>query len=204
MALKYDPERHSRHSTRLPGYDYAQPGAYFVTVCTQHRECLFGEIVKGKIALNEAGKMVKTVWDELPRHYPGADVDGFVVMPNHIHGIIVLITVGAGPCACPSDRHACQNDGRPRGAAPTMSLMDVVHRFKSLTTARYRHYVVEKNWQPFPGRLWQRNYYEHIVRDENELNYIRQYILDNPMRWEMDRENPQRRPEDESEEWFDS
>jgi REP element-mobilizing transposase RayT len=153
--------------------------------------------MSGKMALNEAGKMVKTVWEELPRHYPDADVDGFVVMPNHLHGIIVLATVGAGPCACPDNE-------RPWEAAPAMSFVDFVHRFKSLTTARYRHGVAEQNWQPFPGRLWQRNYYERIIRDEAELNCIRQYIIDNPMQWEMDRENPQRRPWDESEEWFDS
>lgn len=197
MALKYDPDQPFRHSIRLPGYDYAQPGAYFVTVCTKDRECLFGEVLNGKMVLNEAGRMVEGVWGELPRNYTGIDVAGFVVMPNHIHGIIVLATGGAGPRACP-------DGGRQQGAAPTMSLMDVVHRFKSLTTTRYRHGVAEWNWLPFPGRLWLRNYYERIIRNEAELNCVRQYIIDNPMQWEMDRENPQRRPWDESEEWFDS
>ena len=197
MALKYDPERHSRHSIRLAGYDYAHPGAYFVTICTKNRECLFGEIVEGIMRVNDAGQMIQSLWDELPQHYPGVDIDAFVVMPNHVHGIIALTPVEAGPCTCP-------DNGRPRGAAPTMSLMDVVHRLKSLTTARYRHGVAEQDWRPFPGKLWQRNYYEHIIRDENELACIRQYIIDNPMRWEMDRENPHRQSEDESEEWLDS
>jgi REP element-mobilizing transposase RayT len=195
MAPKYDQDRNSRRSIRLPGYDYAQLGTYFVTMCTQGRERLFGEVVNGNMALNDAGKMVQSVWEELPRYYLGIEVADFVVMPNHIHGIIVLTTVGAGPYACPGD-------GWPQVAAPTMSLIDVVHRFKSLTTSRYRHYVVEKNWQPFPGRLWQRNYYEHIVRDENELNCIRKYIIDNPMQWEMDHENPQRQGSDKPEGWL--
>ena len=190
MPAKYDPAQHARRSIRLQGFDYAQTGTYFVTVCTQNRECLFGEVVNGVMMLNDAGEMVRSVWDELSRHYPGINVDGFVVMPNHIHGIVVLNTVGAGPRACPDDGRACHDDGQPQGVAPTMSLPDVVHRFKSLTTTRYRHGIDRQGWRPFPGRLWQRNYYEHIIRDEAELNRIRRYIIDNPVQWETDRENP--------------
>ncbi len=190
MAGKYAPDKHSRHSIRLPGFDYARPGAYFVTVCTQGRECLFGEVVNGVTVPNAVGKMVQSVWNELPRHYPGVNIDAFVVMPNHLHGIIMLTTVGAGPRACPDKGRACPDKGQPQGVAPTMSLINVVHRFKSLTTARYRHGVVQWDWRPFFGRLWQRNYYEHIIRNAEELNCIRQYIADNPMQWAMDRENP--------------
>jgi REP element-mobilizing transposase RayT len=184
-----DPTRHHRRSIRLPAYDYAQPGTYFVTICTQNRECVFGEIVQGQMVLNARGQMVESFWRQLPQHYPRVEVGAFVVMPNHVHGIIVL--VGAGPCACP------EHPGRPRvdsgqsqGIAPTMSLPDVVHRFKSLTTAKYRRGVLVDGWQPFLGRLWQRNYYEHIIRDEEELNRVRQYIADNPARWQQDPENP--------------
>ena len=182
--MNYDPARHHRRSIRLPAYDYAQRGAYFVTVCTQNRECAFGEVVDGEMVLNEPGRMVETAWRELPQHYPGDEVDTLVVMPNHVHGIIML--VGAGPRACPD------NPGRSRGVAPTgtMSLPDVVHRFKSLTTARYRHGVLQDRWLPFPGRLWQRNYYEHVIRNEEELDRVRQYIVDNPLQWAEDRENP--------------
>jgi putative transposase len=130
--MPYDPDRHARRSIRMRAYDYAQPGAYFVTVCTQNRECLFGEVMHGEMRLNDPGKMVRSAWDELPRHYPGVNVDGFVVMPNHIHGIVVLKTVGAGLRACPDIWGACPDDGQTRGVAPTMSLPDVVHRFKSL------------------------------------------------------------------------
>ena len=176
---KYDPTRHHRRSIRLPAYDYAQPGAYFVTICSQNRECLFGDMMNGEMILNQRGEVVERTWRELAECYPGVEVDAFVIMPNHVHGIIVL--VGAGPRACP---------GRPQGVAPTMSLPDVVHRFKSLTTTRYRTGVLQDGWQPFPGRLWQRNYYEHVIRDEEELNRIRQYIIDNPGRWQDDVENP--------------
>jgi putative transposase len=184
--MTYDRTSHHRRSIRLPAYDYTQAGAYFVTICTQNRECVFGEVIQGQMVLNARGQMVESVWRQLPQHYPRVEVDTFVVMANHVHGIIVLVgagLVGAGPRACP-------DSGRPQGVAPTMSLPDVIHRFKSLTTARYRRGVLQDGWQPFPGRLWQRNYYEHIVRNEEELDRVRQYIIDNPSRWEDDVENP--------------
>lgn len=195
-ANKYNPDIHHRHSLRLKNYDYSKPGAYFVTVCAQNRTCMFGAIENGNLALNDAGRMAQRVWQELPAHYHGVEIDQFIVMPNHFHGIIVL--VGAGPCACPDvDPFATdinKNDlkGQPQGVAPTISLSDIVHRFKSLTTARYRNGVKEYNWRIFPGRLWQRNYYEHIIRSEDSLNRIRGYIRCNPARWDEDIENPAR------------
>ena len=170
-----------RRSIRLKGYDYSREGAYFVTICAQNRKCLFGEIVNGKMVLNDAGRMVESVWNEIPKYYPGIDIDVCQIMPNHIHGIVVI--VGAGPCACP-------DTGQAQGVAPTMSLSDVVHRFKTMTTKRYIDRVKQNGWPTFPGKLWQRNYYEHIIRDENELNRIREYIINNPAQWEFDRENP--------------
>lgn len=189
-GMNYDPDKHHRRSIRMRGYDYAQEGVYFVTVCAQDRQCLFGEIVDGEIRLNDAGRMVQAVWKELSIHYPGVEGDEFVVMPNHVHGLIVL--VGAGPRACPDvgPRRACPEKGQPQGVAPTLSLPDVLHRFKTLTTKRYADSVEQLGWIPFHHRLWQRNYYEHVVRDEESLDRIRQYILDNPARWEFDRENP--------------
>ncbi|MBI2487874.1 MAG: transposase [Deltaproteobacteria bacterium] len=181
--MTYDPEKHHRRSIRLKEYDYSQAGAYFVTVCTQNRECLFGGIVDGQMRLTDAGQMVQTTWDELPKHYTGIDIDEFVVMPNHVHGIILIQDVGAGPGACP-------NKGQPQGVTSTLSLPDVVHRFKSITTTRYRHGVAQKCWSPFPGRLWQRNYYEHIIRNEDDLLDIREYITNNPSRWSEDENNP--------------
>jgi len=176
-----------RRSVRLKDYDYAQAGAYFVTIVVQGRKCLFGEIVDTEMRLNDAGRIIQTAWDDLPNHYAGVECDAFVIMPNHIHVIIVL--VGAGPRARP------ERNGQPRGVAPTkrpsgLSLPDVVHRFKTQTTRRYMDGVNQFGWRPFDGRLWQRNYYEHIIRSEESLTRIRQYILDNPERWEFDRENP--------------
>jgi putative transposase len=178
--MTHDPTHH-RRSIRLPSYDYTRAGAYFVTICTQDRECVFGEVVQGQMMANTAGQMIESVWRQLPQHCPCVEADAFVVMPNHVHGIIIL--VGAGPRACP-------DSGQPRGVAPTISLPDVVHRFKSLTTARYRRGVHNNGWPPFPGRLWQRNYYEHVIRNEEDLSRVRQYIAENPAQWDQDPENP--------------
>ncbi len=191
LLVRYDPEKHQRRSIRLREYDYRQAGAYFVTICTRNRECFFGEIVNGEMQLNDTGRIVKSVWAELPG-YEGVSVDEFVVMPNHVHGIIVLGVVGATPCGCPSprqarsaSRQAWSASGQAQGPAPTMSLSlpDVVHRFKSLSTARYRQ-------RGFGGALWQRNYYEHVIRGGGELFRIRRYIEGNPKMWDIDRENP--------------
>jgi len=139
----------------------------------------FGAFVDGKMMLNKNGEIVESVWNDLPNHYAHVELDYHIIMPNHIHGIIII--VGAGPCACP-------DVGQPQGVAPTgLSLPDVVHRFKTITTKQYIEGVKQHGWSRFDGKLWQRNYYEHIVRNENELNQIRQYIADNPARWETDR-----------------
>ena len=190
--MTYDPEKHHRRSIRLREYDYAQAGAYFVTICTQNRECMFGDVIEGRMVLSGSGEMIESVWHGLPEHYPGVIVNAFVVMPNHIHAVVIL--VGAGASACPDGSEEPQGvadrPGQPQGVAPTLSLPDVVHRLKSLTTARYRREIRESGWQPFAGRLWQRNYYEHVIRDEDDLNRIRQYIAENPLRWDHDPENP--------------
>lgn len=209
--MKYDPARLHRRSIRLRGYDYSQPGAYFITIVARDRACLFGEVVDGKMWLNDAGRMIGQTWEEIPSSYPGVETYAFVIMPNHIHGVIIL--VGAGPRACPytytnpqtnspTKPHTCpesptkpqgigqpQGTGQPQGVAPTMSLPDVVHRFKTLTTKRYIDGVKSRGWLPFPGRLWQRNYYEHVIRNDESLERIRQYITENPLQWVMDREN---------------
>lgn len=173
---------YKRKSIRLKEYDYKQPGSYFVTICVQNHQCLFGNIIVGagpcarpEMVLNDIGKMVQFIWEQMPKYYPGTDIDSFIVMPNHIHGIVTLKT----------------GTGQPRGVAPTtvLSLPQIVHRFKSLTTARYRHGVKQNQWLPFTNRLWQRNYYERVIRNENELSEIRKYIQENPLKWELDPEN---------------
>jgi len=212
--MKFHPEIHHRRSIRLQGYDYAQAGAYFVTVCSQNRECLFGKIENDEMRLNPAGTMIESVWNEIPANYPGIDIAEFIVMPNHIHGIIVI--VGATPCGCPT--HATQHPvgatprgcpthttphpvgATPRGCPPhgcpettRLSLPDVVHRFKTMTTKRYADGVKQCGWPPFPERLWQRNYWEHVIRNESDLARIREYIQNNPTQWALDRLNPQHR-----------
>jgi len=152
-SITYNPAKHHRKSIRLKGHDYTQAGAYFVTICTQNRECLFGDAASGEMIDNSAGKMILRAWQDLPVKYLPVVIDEFIVMPNHIHGIIVL-PVGAGPCACPvpyTDRHPdgdqlnwgqLNKDGQPRGVAPTttqLALTDIMHRFKSFTTSQYRN-----------------------------------------------------------------
>jgi len=195
--MKYDPNIHRRRSIRLKGYDYSQAGWYFITICTHNRLCLFGGVQNGEMVLNDAGMMVQTVWNEIPPHYPEIATDEFIIMPNHVHGIII---VGAGPRACPdmvnceTGPRACPNQanhetgtGQPRGVAPTLSLPDIIHRFKTMTTKRYTDGVQQHGWMPFPGKLWQRNYYEHIIRDEKSHNRISEYIQTNPLRWRDDK-----------------
>ncbi len=172
MVNPFDGEIHDRRSIRLKGYDYFQAGAYFVTICTHGRIPLLGQISGEEVSLTPAGLMISTTWHEIPAHYRGVDVDAFVVMPNHVHGIIVI-----------------QDLGRPQGVATTaLSLGDVVHRFKTMTTRRYSEGVHRSGWSRFDERLWQRNYFERVVRDDGELNMIRQYILSNPAKWEEDQE----------------
>jgi putative transposase len=157
---------------RLQGYDYAQAGAYFTTICTLDRVCFFGAVSDGAMRLSAAGELAATVWGELPLRFPDIDLDTFVIMPNHIHGIIVL-----------ADRAIV-------ATPPTIG--KVVGTFKSLFTLEYIRGVKSSRWPAFDGRVWQRNYYEHVIRDEVDLNRVRRYIDENPLRWELDDENPQR------------
>ena len=164
----YDPNIHHRRSLRLPHFNYANAGAYFVTVCIQDRMPLLGNFTAGEMQNNEAGNMVQKAWEELPEHYPGVSVDALVVMPNHVHGILILTDDNASTTA--------------------LSLSDVIQRWKSWSTTLYRRGVNEQSWPPFPARLWQRNYYERVVRDDEELQRFRNYIFENATRWYDDEE----------------
>lgn len=183
---KWNPHIHNRRSIRLAGYDYSLSGAYFVTVCTQHGNCLFGEIVGSQMALNTAGRMVQTVWEDLPLRFPFVQLDQFIVMPNHFHAVIVF-PAGEGQQPSGLAPNTDYQD-RPQGTLPN-TLGRIIQAFKSLTTCEYVKGVRQYGWSPFPQRLWQRNYYEHIVKSEHELEGIRRYIIDNPMKWESDRED---------------
>ncbi len=182
----------------MKGYDYAQAGAYFVTVVTQDRLCLFGKVAGAEMRLSEAGRMAHTVWESLPGRFTGLALDVFIVMPNHIHGIIVLPPPVGAPLVGARPPIGEQRPRRPPPRATTRvaptpegyALSDVVSAYKSLTTADYTRRVTADEWPPFPGRLWQRNYYEHIVHDGDDLDRIRTYIQENPLQWELDTENP--------------
>ena len=163
--------KHRRRSLRLDGYDYAQAGAYFVTICTEGRACLFADVAQGTMRLNAAGRLAVTLWNALTPRFLGIELDAFVVMPNHVHGVIVLpdraATVGAPLVSAHSNRAATR-------AAPTVG--DVVGAFKSLFTVEYIQGVKECRWPAFDRRVWQRNYYEHIIRDEAELARVRRQL----------------------------
>ncbi len=183
----YDPNKQHRRSIRLKGFDYTQVGAYFVTICTQHRECPFGEVVDGEMQVNVYGRIVQACWDAITMHFPFVAMDAFMVMPNHIHGIIVLNDRPVGA------RHAVPLRNIERYGNPIPgSIPTIIRSFKSVTTKRINE------MRSTPGApVWQRNYYEHIVRDEETFNLIRQYVADNPLNWTLDRENPLRNQTDD-------
>jgi len=180
MKSKYDPQKHHRRSIRLKGYDYSSNGAYYVTIVAQGREHFFGKIVNKEMILNDAGQMVIKWWGELPNKFPHVELSAMMVMPNHFHGIVFI--VGA-------DLRV-----RPDNAVPERPpLSQIIQWFKTMTTNEYIRGVKQFGWKSFKGKLWQRDYYEHIIRDEKDLQQKTDYILDNPSRWDEDRENPFKR-----------
>jgi REP element-mobilizing transposase RayT len=203
-VTRYDPDRHHRRSIRLKGYDYTLNGAYFITVVVQDRLCLFGEVVEGAMQLNDAGRMIASEWFALPLRFPTVQLDAFVVMPNHTHGVILIDSVGAplvgaqlkdpphvgAPLVGARSDRSPGNTKATTRVAPTPSLDEVIGAYKSLTTVEFVRGVNTLGWSSFPGKLWQRNYYEHIIRNEDDLQRIRQYIADNPACWAEDPENP--------------
>ncbi|MEJ5342476.1 MAG: transposase [Thermogutta sp.] len=210
--MRFDPERHHRRSIRLRGYDYTQPGAYFVTVCTQGRASLFGEVADGEMRLNEVGRIVQRCWEAIPEHFPHIELGAFVVMPNHVHGILVI--TGA-PHDLVGSRHAVplQNDVPPpnnalisNNAVPLQerlgkpvagSIPTIVRSFKSAVTREVNAL------RGTPGApVWQRNYYEHIIWNEESLQRIREYIWTNPLGWHLDRENPNPTGMDDFDRWL--
>jgi putative transposase len=170
--LTHDASRHHRRSTRLKGHDYAQPGAYFVTACTRDRECLFGDIVDGEMRLNQYGMAVREEWLRTAQLRENVEVDAFTIMPNHVHGV-VIITNGRGTAR----RAPTEEFGKP----VAHSVPTIIRAFKSAATKRIN--AVRHS----PGTpIWQRNYYEHVIRTDEELNAIREYILANPANWTID------------------
>jgi REP element-mobilizing transposase RayT len=217
--MNYNPEKHHRRSIRLQGYDYTREGAYYFTICCHQKRCLLGEIKDGAMHLNLVGATVKAVWDSLPRHFPLIELDSFVVMPNHVHGIIVItdstgnynpnpnpkitpncrgeafvdrdaggMLLHPGTNASPSPRcnNTSPNPDRsipPRGTQ-SGSIGAIIQNFKSVATRRVNR--ITRN----SGTLWQRNYHEEMIRNEKAYENIRRYIVENPLNWNEDEENP--------------
>jgi putative transposase len=232
-AFKYNPLNHHRRSIRLKGYDYSRPGMYFITICVQSRDCLFGEIIDKIMNLNDVGKMVEKWYIELENKFPDIKCHAMIVMPNHFHciientGVVPVsddVPVGADLCVCPchdgehemTDGHSNWGDhdllgnpvhwgehdllgnpvhwgehdilGNPVhwGEHAGSPLQRVVQWFKTMTTNEYIRGVKNLGWQ-LNGKLWQRNYYEHIIRNNQSYQKIADYIMNNPARWNDDK-----------------
>lgn len=171
--MPYDPDVHHRRSLRLRGYDYSAAGGYVVTICAQGRLCLFGDVCDGEPWLSDAGRMVERWWLPIPGRFPSVEIDAAIVMPNHLHGIVFFGGAGAGE----------QGGDRP-------GLGTVIQWFVTMTTNEYIRAVKRDGWPPFSGKVWQRDYYDHIIRSDAALGRIREYIASNPARWEQDQLHP--------------
>ena len=204
----YDPEKYHRRSIRLEGYDYSQAGAYFVTICIQNKENSLGKIIDGEVVLSEIGKISEKCWNEIPIHYPCVQLDKYVIMPNHIHGVIKIID---GDDNIAGVENVGAEDFQPLHPHAQKNTNVGVEYFQSLHQPKINQYqkIIPKslgsiirgfkigvtkccNHQKYKHFTFQRNYHEHIVRNENELNRIREYIINNPLQWQFDRENPDR------------
>jgi len=180
-----------RRSIRVRGIDYSQPGVYFVTICAHRRECLFGEANGARIDLSALGLLVQACWLEIPQHFPHVELQGYVVMPNHVHGLLAftgrtrhgsatLITSGAPVQQAP---HQLEDFGKPSPG----SLATIIRLHKQAVTLRARETFSRPTLQ-----VWHRGYFERVVRDGEEFAALTQYIRENPLRWAFDRENPAR------------
>ena len=225
----YNPDVHNRQSIRLRDFDYGGAGAFFVTLCAWRRECLFGDVVDGRVRLNELGLVVRDCWTAVPQHFPHVELDEFVIMPNHLHVLFWIVDeyspVGAqhaAPLVVHPKRlidkstndpvgaqHAAPLPGMttrakeraqhaaplrvdPRGGVTPNNVMPgsvaaIVRSFKSAATKRINA-LRDNAGCP----LWQRNYYEHVIRGDRDLHAVRQYIADNPAKWELDTNHPTR------------
>lgn len=163
--MTFNPDIHHRRSIRLKHYDYSQAGTYFVTICTHNKECLFGDVRNGEMLLNECGQFAWKGWEWLANQYEYTDIDEFVIMPNHLHGILII-----NDCA-----------GGSLTARTSKPLGSLIGAYKTVSSKQIN--LIRNT----PGiSVWQRNYYEHIIRSEQEMNKIREYIINNPLNWESD------------------
>ena len=199
--MKYNPQIHHRRSIRLKGYDYSQEGAYFITICCHDRKHFFGKIGNGNMKLNSFGKIAHAEWEQLPERFSNIELDEFQIMPNHMHGIIVI--VGAPLAGAPNrdiqsiDTGNAQAKRAPVKGAPTTTVApttttttttvgNIIGAYKSIVANECLALWKSKRPNETMGKLWQRNFFEHIIRDETSLNNIREYIIHNPENWKSD------------------
>ena len=175
----------NRRSIRLQNYDYSSPGEYFITICTNNRECLFGDVVSGKMVLNECGKIADEYWTQIPHKYKNVFLDAFVVMPNHIHGII---GVESHPVGAIHELPLQDGNSDPetyRKQRRQMLLSKIIGWYK-MNVAKQANILLNNT----DNRFWQRNYFEHIIRNEKSFQRIQDYIINNPAQWEDDMNHP--------------
>ena len=197
--VKFDPKKHHRRSIRLQGYDYSQAGAYFVTIVTWQRQFLFGEIVNNEMELSVYGEIVQKWWGEIPIHFPNVETGAFVIMPNHVHGIIFILE-RRGTVSVPRDNQPLNKLEAPNsneiweqgGETPPLRVIRVPTLGQVVAYFKYQS-TKEMNTVENAGtvtKFWQRNYYEHVIRNENDLQNKTDYIESNPLLWDEDDENP--------------
>jgi REP element-mobilizing transposase RayT len=197
--VKFDPKIHHRRSIRLQGYDYSQAGAYFVTIVAWHREFLFGEIVNNEMELSRYGEIVQKWWGEIPIHFPNLETSAFVIMPNHVHGIIFIVE-RRGTVSVPRDNQPLNILETPNsnetseqgGETPPLRVIRVPTLGQVVAYFKYQS-KKEMNTVENAGtvtKFWQRNYYEHVIRNESDLQNKTDYIEANPLLWNEDDENP--------------
>ncbi|MCF6775147.1 hypothetical protein L3V83_01045 [Thiotrichales bacterium 19X7-9] len=203
--MPYNPDIHHRRSIRLKGYDYSSKGFYFVTICTQNRQHFFGKIINEKLYLNDAGKMISHIWQQIPEIHNHINLHDYIIMPNHFHAIIEIsvraesISAHSESISIPSKHITTSNRANMEFAPTNLSnniksaptgkisgLPQIIQTFKRYTTIEYMKGVKSKNWQPFDKKLWQRNYYEHIIRNQPAYLNISNYIKNNPKNWKND------------------
>ena len=180
--------KRNRRSIRLRGHDYSLAGHYYVTVCVKNRQSILGDVCHGKMILNAMGEKVQFTWLDLPRHNKNIELDEFIVMPNHLHGIIII--VGAGSKPAQKHRHISIGNYKRAGLEPAPTdhgLSEIVRQFKTFSTKR-----INQINNTLGVSIWQRNYYDHIIRNNASLQKIREYIINNPLTWPYDAENQHR------------
>ncbi|TVM04308.1 MAG: transposase [Candidatus Brocadia sp. WS118] len=176
--MTYDPDKHHRRSIRLKEYDYSKAVAYFITICTHNKECILGDVIHGEMRSNEYGMIVENEWVKTAEIRSNIIIDKYIVMPNHVHGIIIIQDNGRDTVhRVPT----FEQFGRPT----SNSISTIIRSFKAVTKKR-----INEIRKSYGKAVWQSRFYEHIIRNEKNLNQIREYIINNPLQWELDRENP--------------